>query len=153
MTIDLPPPPRAEQRPFSYERHGVTINDPWAWLRDKGYPKVTDADVLAYLKAENAYFEGAMAPHQALLETLFEEMKGRIKEDDSSVPVKDGDWLYWWAFEPGAQYRSWYRKAASKAPFVPSEVEGRISTSLDSNGIEKEAQLIFDEPTEAEGKD
>jgi oligopeptidase B len=153
MTIDLPPPPRAEQRPFSYERHGVTINDPWAWLRDKGYPKVTDADVLAYLKAENAYFEGAMAPHQALLETLFEEMKGRIKEDDSSVPVKGGDWLYWWEFEPGAQYRSWYRKAASKAPFVPSEVEGRISTSLDANGIEKEAQLIFDEPTEAEGKD
>ena len=73
-------------------------------------PVVDDADVLAYLKAENAYFEAAMKPHAALVETLFQEMKGRQKEDDSSVPVKDGDHLYWWAFQPGAQYRQWFRK-------------------------------------------
>ena len=73
-------------------------------------PKVEDEDVLAYLKAENAYFEAAMAPHQALVETLFEEMKGRIKEDESLGPGPDGDWLYWWAFKPGAQYRTWYRR-------------------------------------------
>ena len=53
-TSDLPPPPHAHQRAFSYERHGVTIEDPWAWLRDAGYPNVTDEDVLGYLKAENA---------------------------------------------------------------------------------------------------
>ena len=53
------------------------------WLRDKGYPKVDDKDVLDYLKAENAYFEAAMKPHAALIETLFQEMKGRIKEDDA----------------------------------------------------------------------
>ena len=64
----------------------------------QGYPDVQDQDVLAYLKAENDYFEAAMAPHKALTDQLFEEMKGRIKEDDSSVPIKDGDWLYWWAF-------------------------------------------------------
>jgi oligopeptidase B len=162
-TPDMPQPPRAEQRPFHYERHGVTIDDPWAWLRDKGYPNVTDADVLDYLKAENAYFEAAMAPHEALLETLFEEMKGRIKEDDSSVPVKDGDWLYWWAFKPGAQYRSWWRRPAQSTDLArPELVEGRLtersgqrpSTSLRTSDRGNDGdQLIFDEPTEAEGKD
>jgi len=123
-----PEPPRAEQRPYSYERHGVTVEDPWHWLRDPGYPNVADEAVLAYLKAENAYFEAAMAPHQPLIETLFQEMKGRIKEDDRSVPARDGDFLYWWAFEEGAQYRKWWRKP----------VKG---TGAD--------QLIFDEPAEA----
>jgi oligopeptidase B len=127
----LPTPPMAEQRPYSYERHGERIEDPYHWLRDPGYPKVENPDVLSYLEAENAYFEAAMAPHRALVDTLFEEMKGRIKEDDRSVPVKDGDWLYWWAFEPGAQYRRWFRRPAA-------------------GGAEA---LIFDEPAEAEGKD
>ena len=56
-TTTLPAPPKAEARPYSYTRHGVTIEDPYAWLRDKDYPKVDDPDVLAYLKAENAFFE------------------------------------------------------------------------------------------------
>ncbi|MFC7536410.1 S9 family peptidase [Sphingomonas sp. GCM10030256] len=128
---DLPAPPKAEQRPYSYERHGIRIEDPYAWLRDKDYPKVDDPDVLAYLKAENAYFEAWKAPHAQLIDTLFQEMKGRIKEDDSSVPVKDGDWLYWWAFQPGAQYRQWYRKPVTGGP----------------------DQLIFDEVAEAAGKE
>jgi len=127
----VPAPPRAEQRPFTYERHGVRIDDPYAWLRDKGYPKVDDKDVLDYLKAENAFFEAAMKPHAALVETLFQEMKGRIKEDDSSVPLRDGDWLYWSAFKPGTQYRFWYRKPVAGG----------------------EQQLIFDENAEAEGKE
>jgi len=126
----LPPPPRAEQRPYSYERHGQRIEDPWHWLRDPAYPEVKDEEVLAYLEAENRYFEQAMAPHQALIDTLFEEIKGRIKDDESSVPVRDGAYFYWWAFRPGAEYRSWYRRP----------VEGG------------EEQLIFDEPAEAEGK-
>ena len=109
----LPPPPVAEQRPFSFERHGVTVQDPYHWLKDQSYPTVDDADVLSYLRAENAYFEAAMAPHRPLIETLFQEMRGRIPEDDSSVPVRDGDWLYWWAFQPGAQYRAWYRRPAA----------------------------------------
>jgi oligopeptidase B len=88
----------------------VNIEDPWSWMRDKGYPNVTDDAVLGYLKDENSYFEAAMQPHRQLLDTLFEEQKGRIKEDESSVPVRDGDWLYWWAFKPGAQYRTWYRR-------------------------------------------
>ncbi|MEO7865264.1 MAG: S9 family peptidase, partial [Sphingomicrobium sp.] len=100
-------PPSAPQRPFSYTRHGVTIHDPWNWLRDPKYPEVTDPDVLSYLKAENAFFDGWKAKQQPLLDTLFAEMRGRIKEDDRSVPIRDGDWLYWWAFTPGAQYRTW----------------------------------------------
>jgi oligopeptidase B len=128
---DLPPPPIAEQRPYSYERHGETIEDPWHWLRDPKYPQVEDEDVLGYLKAENAYFEAAMEPHGELVDGLFEEMKGRIKEDESSVPIRDGDWLYWWAFKPGAQYRSWYRKKFAGGP----------------------DEMLFDEPAEAEGKD
>ena len=127
----LPPPPRAEQRPHSSERHGVTIDDPYAWLRDPGYPDVKDEDILSYLRAENAYFEAWKAPREQLVETLFQEMKGRMKEDDASVPVKDGDWLTWWAFQPGAQYRRWYRKPVSGGP----------------------DEIIFDEPAEAAGKD
>jgi len=129
--MTLPDPPRAQPRPYSFERHGYTVEDPYAWLKDPGYPTVEDEDVLAYLRAENDYFEAAMAPHASLVETLFEEMKGRIKEDESSVPVRDGDWVYWWAFKPGAQYRTWYRRAVA-------------------GGGE---QVVFDEALEAEGKE
>src|SRR3954454_8913846 len=129
--VEIPAPPAAEQRPYSYERHGVTIEDPWHWLRDPKYPEVTDPDVLAYLHAENDYFERWADQHRALMDELFEEMKGRIKEDDRSVPIRDGDYLYWWAFTPGAQYRTWYRKPVSGG----------------------DDQVIFDEPAEAAGKD
>jgi len=107
---NLPPPPIADRRPHQFTVHGVTISDDWAWLRDPGYPNVTDEDVLSYLKAENAYFEAGMAPHKPLVDTLFEEMKGRIKEDLSSVPAPDGPYDYWWSFSPGDQYRRWYRR-------------------------------------------
>ncbi len=103
-------PPVAEKREHSYTHQGITLTDPYHWLRDESYPKVDDEDVLDYIKAENAWFETRMAPQQALTDTLFEEMKARIKEDDSSVPQKDGDWIYWSKFEEGAQYRKHYRK-------------------------------------------
>src|SRR5687768_1473229 len=106
---ELPAPPVADRRPHSSTHHGITVDDPYSWLRDPGYPEVTNQDVLAYLNAENAYFEAAMAPHQPLIDTLFKEMRGRIKEADASVPAKDGDWLYWRSFDEGAQYRKWWR--------------------------------------------
>jgi oligopeptidase B len=86
--------PRAQKRQYSYTQHGVTISDPYHWLRDPAYPDVTDPDVLAHLRAENQWFEAAMAPHKGLIDTLFAEMRGRIKEDDATVPQRDGDWLY-----------------------------------------------------------
>lgn len=103
-------PPVAARKPHAYERHGYRIEDPYAWLRDPGYPVVKDPEVLAYLNAENAYFENQMAPYQPLVETIFQEMKGRLKEDDASVPQKDGDYLYWRRFEKGAQYKQWMRR-------------------------------------------
>ncbi|HEX3777433.1 MAG TPA: S9 family peptidase [Polyangiaceae bacterium] len=105
-------PPQAPQKPAHSEHHGIPIEDPWAWLKDPHYPEVDDPEVLAYLKAENAYFEAALAPQKALIESLFQELKGRIKEDDESVPSKDGDYFYHWKFERGAQYRAWYRRRA-----------------------------------------
>ncbi len=124
-------PPVAERRPHSFTTHGVTIDDPWEWLRDPGYPDVTDADVLAYLAAENAYFEVEMAPHRALVDRLYEEMKARIKEDESSVPQKDGDWLYWTDYETGGQYPRWWRKSVA-------------------GGAD---ELLLDEPALANGKE
>jgi len=103
-------PPVAAKRPHSYTVHGITVEDPYDWLYDKSYPKVDDKDVLDHLKAENAYFEAKMEGQKALTEALFKEMRARIKEDDSTVPQKDGDYLYWSEFEEGAQYRKHYRK-------------------------------------------
>jgi len=124
-------PPRAEKRPTSSTRHGVTLEDDYAWLRDQSYPVVDDAEVLDHLKRENAWFEARMAPHRPLMDRLFTEMRGRIKEADSSVPQKDGDWLYWVEFEEGAEYRKWWRQPVG--------------------GGEK--QLILDEPALAQGLD
>ncbi len=106
-------PPVAEKRPHSYTHHGITIEDPYDWLYDKSYPVVDDEAVLAHVKAENAYFEAKMAAQAPFTEALFTEMRARIKEDDSTVPQKDGDYLYWSEFEECAQYRKHYRKAVA----------------------------------------
>ncbi len=124
-------PPVAPVRDHNFSRFGITVEDPYAWLRDKDYPKVDDPKVLAYLKAENAYFEGRMQAHSGQVDKLFAELKARVKEDDASVPSPDGDWLYWWAFETGGQYRNWYRKPKAGGP----------------------DQLILSEPKLAEGRD
>jgi oligopeptidase B len=127
-----PVPPVAKTVPYSYSFHGHTIEDPYAWLKTPDYPEeVTDPAILDYLKAENAYFEAVMAPHDALVTRLYEEMKGRMKEDESSVPQKDGDWLYWTAYETGGQYRKWWRKPVAGGP----------------------DELLLDEPALAEGKE
>ena len=105
----VPTAPVAEQRPHSFTHHGVTIEDPWHWLRDASYPTVNDANVLAYLNAENEYFEATMSPHRELIDTIFEEIKARQQPDLSSVPWKRGDWYYQWSFQEGSQYRVWLR--------------------------------------------
>lgn len=124
-------PPKAEKRDYSYSRHGITIEDPYFWLKDQSYPVVDDKDVLDYVKAENAWFEAQMEAQKPLVETLFEEMKGRIKEDDSSVPQKDGDYLYWSKFDEGQEYRKHYRRPVAGG----------------------EDQLILDENQLAEGQE
>jgi oligopeptidase B len=108
--MSLTTPPIAAKIPQTVTHHGISVTDDYAWLRDPGYPEVTDQAVLAHLAAENAWFEAAMAPHRGLIDTLFTEMRGRIKEADKSVPQKDGDWLYWIEFEDGAEYKKWWRR-------------------------------------------
>lgn len=105
-----PKPPAAARRMKTDEYHGVVLEDPYAWLRDPGYPQVADPEILGYLEAENAYFDAVMEPHRRLTDTLFEEIKGRIRDDDESVPVRDGGFEYWWRFAKGAEYRTWLRR-------------------------------------------
>lgn len=105
--------PVAAKKPHSFTHHGITVQDDYAWLRDPGYPEVTDAEVLAHLEAENRWFEARMAPHQERIDALFKEMRARIKEADKSVPQKDGDYLYWIEFEEGAEYKKWWRRPVS----------------------------------------
>jgi oligopeptidase B len=116
-------PPVARASDHQFTLHGVTVKDPYHWLRDADYPKVETQEILAYLNAENAYFEDRMRDASMLVEALYEEMKGRVKEDDASVPFADGGWLYWWAFETGGQYRNWYRKprGGGEAALILSE--------------------------------
>jgi oligopeptidase B len=115
MTDKIVQPPVAEKRPHTATYHGETISDDYHWLRDQSYPVIDDKDILDHVKAENAYFEAQMGPQAALTETIFQEMKGRVKEDDSSVPQKDGDYVYWSTFETGGQYRKHYRRAVAGA--------------------------------------
>lgn len=113
MTLTTPSPatwPIAAKKSHIVTHHGLTVTDDYAWLRDPGYPEVTDKAVLAHLEAENAWFTQRMAPHQGRIDALFKEMRGRIKEADKSVPQKDGDWLYWIEFEEGAEYKKWWRR-------------------------------------------
>lgn len=127
--------PVATKKPHSFTHHGITISDDYAWLRDPRYPEVTDKEVLSYLEAENSWFETRMAPHRDLVETLFLEMRGRIKEADKSVPQKDGDFLYWIEFEEGAEYKKWWRRP------VGAPEDGSAD------------ELILDEVALAEGKE
>lgn len=124
-------PPVAVKKQHSFTQHGITVSDDYAWMRDPGYPEVTDQEVLSHLEAENAWFEARMAPHKPLIDNLFTEMRGRIKEADKSVPQKDGDWLYWIEFEEGAEYKKWWRKPVAGGP----------------------DELILDEVALAEGKE
>ncbi|MDE2779584.1 MAG: S9 family peptidase [Chloroflexota bacterium] len=130
-------PPLAPQRPYSYTCHGVNIDDPWRWLRDPNYPTVEDEEILAYLNAENDYFNAMMEPYKGLTDTIFEEIKGRQQPDLASVPWKDGDWYYQWKFAEESQYRVWLRWPASDA-------DARL-------GPTAQAETILDEPALAEG--
>ncbi len=133
--MSIATPPVAARIPHSFSHHGLTVSDDYAWLRDPGYPEVTDKAVLAHLEAENAWFEARMAERKPVIDTLFKEMRARIKEADKSVPQKDGDFLYWIEFEEGAEYKKWWRRPVG-APDDGSADE-----------------LILDEVALAEGKD
>ncbi len=111
-----PAPPVARIEPKTFEQLGRTRVDNYAWLKDDNWqqvmrePSVLRADVRAYLEEENAYREAVMAPTIALQERIYQEMRGRTKEDDASVPAPDGEWEYYRRFETGAQHPIYARK-------------------------------------------
>jgi len=100
--------PLAPKRPKEITQHGQTRVDNYFWMRYK-----EDPEILKYLHAEQDYLEEIMGHTKPLQETLFQEMKGRIKEDDSSAPEKDGDYFYYTRYEPGKQYPFYCRKKGS----------------------------------------
>ncbi|GHF12216.1 oligopeptidase B [Kordiimonas sediminis] len=127
-----PLPPTANKHASTAVWHGEELSDNYAWLKDPAYPEVTQSEILDYLKEENAYFSAVMDDRKALTETLFSEIKGRIKDDDESVPWIEGAYEYRWAFAKGAQYRCWYRREKdSDNPW----------------------QVLLDEAAEADGKE
>ncbi len=107
---DLPNPPMAEQRDFVVEAPAGDRADPWYWLRDD---ERKDEQVIAYLEAENDYKEAALAHLKTEREDLFEELRGRIKEDDSTVPYLDRGYWYYTRYEQGQEYPIFARKEGS----------------------------------------
>src|SRR5689334_2684758 len=99
-----PAPPIAPRKPTRIEQLGRVRVDDYAWMKDDAWqqvlrdPKTLRPDVRAHLEAENAYTKALLAPTEALQAQMFAEMKGRIKEDDSSVPAPDGPWDYYVRF-------------------------------------------------------
>ncbi len=110
MDSMTPSPPLAEKRPVTENWHGHTKHDDYKWLKAENWqevmhtPSLLPLDIRAYLDAENAYTKAIMADTEPLQAKLFEELKGRIKEDDQSVPVPDGPFVYSTAFVTGGQY-------------------------------------------------
>jgi oligopeptidase B len=108
-------PPRPEKQAVSDTRHGVTRIDEYAWLRAENWqqvfkdPAVLDPAIRAHLEAENAYQAELMADTAELRMLLFAEMKGRIKEDDSSVPMRDGPYAYGSSFKMGGEQPRYFR--------------------------------------------
>lgn len=100
------PAPIATQESHHAEYHGRTLSDPYFWLKDQGYPVVDDEQVLDYLKSENAYFKQFLDPHTKLVNTLFEEFKGRTDEQETSVPYVENGYEYRWFYRSGEEYRT-----------------------------------------------
>jgi len=123
---EFPNPPVAAKIPQTFTNHGYQRVDEYYWLKDKTKP-----ETIAYLKAENAYADTVMAATKDLQKTLFDEMKGRIKEEDQSVPVLNNGYYYYSREEKGKQY----------------SVNCRKKGSLDAA-----EEIVFDENKMAEGK-
>lgn len=117
-----PPIPLAARRAHTMTVHGQTISDDFAWLRAGNWqevmrqPALLDADIRAYLDAENAYWQASLAHTSDLRESLFTEMKARLKEDDRLVPTPDGPWEYFPRYVKGGQYPQFCRMPRGGSP-------------------------------------
>ncbi len=122
MNIQGIPAPKAPIKPYPMTIHEDTRVDNYYWLNDRENP-----EVIAYLEAENAYTETVMSPTKAFQEELFEEMKERIKEQDESVPYRDGDYYYYSRYIEGGEYPLYCRKKHS--------MEAEEEILLDGNAL------------------
>ena len=158
-------PPIAPRKPVTRTAHGRTRTDDYAWLTDENWqqvmrdPAALRADIRAYLEAENTYKDAALAPTQALRAALFGEFRGRIKEDDSSVPAKDGAWEYYHRYREGGQHPVVCRRQAGEpARDAAGGKGGGISdhaTSHTAGDTVTDAageQVLLDGDAQAEGK-
>lgn len=136
-------PPIAKQAPHVDTVLGHERVDMYYWMRERDNP-----DVLEYLNAENAYTEAVMAHAQPLVDKLYQEIKGRIKETDLSVPVKDGEYFYYSRDEEGKQYKIHCRKKGSMD--APEEIlldenvlaEGREYMNVGTFAISPDHRLL-----------
>ncbi len=124
ININLAKPPVAKTVPHILKTHGLERVDNYYWLNQR-----EDQEVLNYLNAENEYLEKVTAPIKAKEEKLFEEMKNRIKEQDESVPYKDGSYYYYSRFVVGGEYPIYCRKKGS--------LEAKEEILLDGNEMAK----------------
>ena len=139
----MPSFPIAPKRPYEITQHGSTRVDDYFWLRYR-----EDPEVLKYLTAQNDYLDEVMEHTKPLQETLFAEMKARIKETDSTVPEKRGDYLYYTRTEAGKQYPIFCRKKVS--PASSEEIlldqnelaEGRIFCSISAFSVSPDGNQL-----------
>nr|WP_321463332.1 S9 family peptidase [uncultured Cohaesibacter sp.] len=132
--------PRARKHDHRVSHHGIELSDDYAWLRADNWQQVMqqgsdvlDDEIKAYLEAENAYTSEEMADTEALQGRLFDEMKGRIKEDDSSVPAPDGPFAYATRYVLDGQYPL----------YVRTPREGGEETVLLDGNKEAEGEAFF----------
>jgi oligopeptidase B len=143
--------PKAKKIPFKIEQLGYTRTDDYNWMKDDRWqevlrdPDLIKAEVKDHLILENAYSKDMLKPTEALQATLFEEMKGRIKEDDSSVPAADGTWEYYVRYNTGAQHPINARKPRGKDK-ISKEI-------IPFAAVPADEQILLDEDAAAKGLD
>ncbi|MEA5256356.1 S9 family peptidase [Arcicella aquatica] len=121
MNPDVMQAPVAAIKPHPMTLHGDTRQDNYYWLNEPENP-----EVIEYLNAENAYTDAVMAPTKPLQEALFNEMKGRVKENDESVPVKDGNYYYYSRYIEGGEYPLYCRKKGSLDAVEQIMLDGNV---------------------------
>ncbi|NBP52567.1 MAG: S9 family peptidase, partial [Actinobacteria bacterium] len=128
-----PVPPVARQEQFVVKSpHGDRV-DEYYWIRDD-HPTRKRDEVMAYLRAEQAYTDAMLARLRPLEDRLLGEIRGRIKEDDSTAPRHDRGWWYWAAFEEGDEQPRWMRRRGG--PAAP-DAAAPVETMLDGNALAK----------------
>ncbi len=146
-------PPNARREQQRIVVHGEALDDPWHWLRAPNWREVLadssalPADILAHLRAENSHAARVLRPLTALRHTLFKEMKGRIKDEESFSPVRDGPFEYQWRYAKGAEHPEVLRRprgGGAEAILVDGarEAEGKSYFALGSVARSPDHSLI-----------